>query len=112
MIKADLIALTDEVYSENEPLLLFDPVETWKKTLLHPGEYTLREIMVPVFKNGECVYESPEVMDIQKYCKEEMATLWDESKRLVNPHQVYVDLSKKLYDVKQELLNNYSTEKQ
>lgn len=112
MIKADLIALTDEVYNEADPLLLFDPVETWKKTLLHPGEYSLREIMVPVFKNGECIYESPDVMDIQKYCKEEMATLWDESKRLINPHEVYVDLSKKLYDVKQELLNTYSTEMQ
>ena len=107
MIKADLITLTDEIYSEEEPLLLFDPVETWKKTLLQPGEYTLREIMVPVFKNGECIYTTPPVMKIQAYCKQEMATLWDESKRLVNPHEVHVDLSKKLYDVKQELLNNH-----
>lgn len=107
MIKADLIALTDEVYNENAPLLLFDPVETWKKTLLQPGEYTLREIMVPVFQNGACVYTSPSVMDIQAYCKKEQATLWDESKRLVNPHEVHIDLSKKLYDLKQELLNNY-----
>lgn len=111
MIKADLIALTDEVYSENDPLLLFDPVETWKKTLLQPGEYTLREIMVPVFKSGVCVYETPAVMDIQKYCKKEMATLWDESKRLVNPQEVHVDLSKKLYDIKQELLHTYGQQK-
>lgn len=107
MIKADLIALTDEVYDENDPLLLFDPIETWKKTLLNPGEYTLREIMVPVFKNGVCVYESPAVMDIRDYCLHEQATLWDESKRLINPQEVHVDLSKKLYDVKQELLNSY-----
>ena len=111
MIKADLIALTDEVYSENDPLLLFDPIETWKKTLLQPGEYTLREIMVPVFKSGVCVYETPAVMDIQKYCKEEMATLWDESKRLVNPQEVHVDLSQKLYDIKQELLHTYGQQK-
>lgn len=109
MIKADLIAMASEVYSEDEPLLLFDPVETWKKTLLHPGEYTLREIMVPVFKNGECIYNSPSVMEIQAYCKQEMATLWDESKRLVNPHEVHVDLSRELYDVKRSLLNNYGT---
>ena len=111
MIKADLIALTDEVYSENDPLLLFDPIETWKKTLLQPGEYTLREIMVPVFKSGVCVYETPAVMDIQKYCREEMATLWDESKRLVNPQEVHVDLSQKLYDIKQELLHTYGQQK-
>lgn len=108
MIKADLIALTDEVYSEENPLLLFDPIETWKKTLLQPGEYSLREILVPVFQNGTCVYTTPDVMEIRDYCIREMATLWDESKRLVNPHEVHVDLSRKLYDIKQELLNNFS----
>ena len=59
MLKADLIALTDETYDENEPLLLFDPIETWKKTLLQPGEYTLREIIVPVFKKWRmCIHNS------------------------------------------------------
>lgn len=108
MIKADLIALSDEVYDETSPLLLFDPVETWKKTLLEPGEYSMREIMVKVFDKGECVYKSPDVMDIQTYCLKEQSTLWDESRRLINPQEVHVDLSQKLYDCKQELLNNYS----
>lgn len=107
MIKADLIALADEKYDESEPLLLFDPVETWKKTLLEPGEYTMREIMVPVFKDGKCVYTTPEVMDIQAYCKKELSTLWDESKRLINPQEVHVDLSRPLFDIKHKLLNNY-----
>lgn len=107
MIKADLIALADEKYDESEPLLLFDPVETWKKTLLEPGEYTIREIMVPVFKDGKCVYTTPEVMDIQAYCKKELSTLWDESKRLINPQEVHVDLSRPLFDIKHKLLNNY-----
>lgn len=106
-IKADLIAFADEEYSKDEPLLLFDPVETWKKTLLEPGEYTIREIMVPVFKNGKCVYTSPSVMEIRDYCQKELATLWDESKRLVNPHEVHVDLSSKLYKVKCALLDDY-----
>lgn len=106
-IKADLIAFTTEKFSEQDPLLLFDPISTWKKTYLEPGEYTLREIMVPVFKNGICVYSSPSVMEIQAYCKKELDTLWDESKRLVNPQQVYVDLSQALYDVKKNLLDNY-----
>ena len=55
MIKADLIALADETYDESQPLLLFDPVETWKKTLMEPGEYSMREIMVKVFDKGECL---------------------------------------------------------
>lgn len=108
MIKADLIAFADEIYDENDPLLLFDPIESWKKTLLKPGEYSLREIMVPVFSKGNCIYKTPKVMDIQAYCTQELATLWDESKRLVNPHEVHVDLSKKLFTAKNELLDNYT----
>lgn len=107
-IKADLIALVEEKYSQDKPLLLFDPIETWKKTLMQPGEYTLRELLVQVFKNGECVYQTPKTMDIKKYCSQELDTLWEESKRLTNPHEVYVDLSEKLYYIKKTLLDNYN----
>lgn len=64
--------------------------------------------MVPIFRNGECCYESPKVMDIREICQQELNTLWDETRRLVNPHEVYVDLSKKLYDIKIELLDRMS----
>ena len=104
-IKADLICLVDEQFDENKPLLLFDPNEPWKKTKLAAGSYTLRELMVPVFKGGECCYTSPKVMDIRSYCQEEQNTLWEETRRLVNPHKVYVDLSSKLYDIKISLLD-------
>ena len=107
-IKADLICLADESFSEDEPLLLFDPSEPWKKTKLPAGSFTLRELLVPVFKDGKCCYESPRVMDIRSYCMKEQDTLWDETKRFVNPHQVYVDLSRKLYDTKIELLDQMS----
>lgn len=107
-VKADLICLVGETFSEEEPLLLFDPLEPWKKTKLAPGTFTLRELMVPIFKNGECCYESPKVMDIRTYCQKELASLWDETKRFVNPHQIYVDLSKKLYDIKIGLLDQMS----
>lgn len=107
-IKADLICLVDEKFDENEPLVLFDPNEPWKKTRLEAGEYRMREMMIPVFKNGECVYHSPRVMDIREYCQAELDTLWDETRRLVNPHNVYVDLSQKLYDMKIQLLNEMS----
>ena len=107
-IKADLICLVDEVYREEDDLLLFDPLEPWKKTKLKGGSYTLRPIMKQIFKNGKCCYTSPSVMDIRAYCKQELDTLWDETRRLVNPHQVYVDLSKKLYDIKIQLLDQMS----
>ena len=109
MIVADLIALADEVFSSEDPLLLFDPIETWKKTLLPGGSYTMRELLIPVFRNGECVYESPTVMEIQKRCREELNTLWEESKRFEYPHQTYVDLSRKLWNLKNNLLDRYQT---
>lgn len=110
-MRADLICFADEVFDENEDLMLFDPNATWKKTLLEAGTYTMRELLKPVFIKGECFYESPSVMEIAAYCKEEKETLWDETKRLANPHRVYVDLSQKLYDEKQRLLNQMSVAK-
>ena len=104
-IKADLICFADEVIDPEQDLLLFDPTATWKKTKLAGGTYTVREILLPIFKNGECLYKSPTLKDIAAYCREEKDTLWDETKRLFYPHRVYVDLSQKLYDVKQSLLD-------
>lgn len=103
-IIADLISMADEVYTSDQPLLLFDPVNTWKKTYLESGTYEVREMLVPVFLNGQCVYESPSVMEIREICKKEKETLWPESLRLTNPNEVHVDLSQKLYDLKMALL--------
>lgn len=104
-IKADLICLADEIFSEEEDLLLFDPFEPWKKTKMKAGTFTLRPLLSPIFDKGECVYKSPEVMDIRAYCQAELNTLWEETRRLVNPHPVYVDLSPRLYDIKIQLLD-------
>ena len=110
-IRADLICLDEETFDENEDMIIFDPVETWKKTRIKAGTYTLREIMVQVFKHGECVYgETASTMEIRERCLKEQDTLWDETRRLVNPHQMYVDLSDELYKMKSELLERLSME--
>ena len=106
-IIADLICLEEETLDTSEELLLFDPLDTWKKTLLPSHTYYTKELLVPVFKNGNCVYKSPSVMEIREYCKEEMDTLWEESRRLEYPHRTHVDLSQKLWDLKNNLLNEY-----
>ena len=95
-----------EEYDTSRDLLLFDPNATWKKTRLQGGTYTMKEILKPVFSRGECKYNSPSVKEIAEFCRQEKDTLWDETKRLFNPHKVYVDLSQKLYDTKTALLNN------
>lgn len=109
-VKADLICLDDEVYSEDKKVKLFDHTAVWKKMVLHPGEYSIRELLVPVFINGECVYNSPCVTDIRAYCQKELNTLWDEHRRLANPHNVPVDLSDKLLDLKNKLIEEMSEE--
>ena len=109
-MKADYICFVDEEINPEEDLLLFDPSETWKKTKMKAGTYTVREMMQPIFINGECVYTSPSVKEIAAYCRQEKETLWDETKRLVNPHEVHVDLSKPLWDMKHALLDKYHFE--
>ena len=104
-LKADLICLVDDVFDESKDLVIFDPQATWKKTHLKGGTYTMKELMVKVFDKGECIYQSPSVMEIREFCKKEQETLWDETRRLVNPHEVYVDLSDRLYAMKTKLLN-------
>ena len=106
-IIADLICLAEETFDESRELMIFDPIETWKKTYLKPGTYEMKELLVPVFLNGKRVYETPSVMEIREFCRKDVDTLWPESRRFTNPHEVYVDLSRKLWDIKAKLLNEY-----
>lgn len=110
-IFADLIALKSESYDETEPLELFDPNETWKRTTLEPGKYRLRKLLVPVFEDGFCVYERKSTRQIRDYCIKEKETLWDEVKRLINPHEVHVDLSEELFNLRNEMLHKHSKNK-
>lgn len=105
MAVADLIALARETYDTSKPLTIYDPVNTWKSMTL--TEYSMKELQVPVFIDGECVYESPALSDIQKHCEEDMATFWDQYKRLLNPHRYKVDLSDSLWMLKNSMLQNY-----
>lgn len=107
-IKADLICLEEETYNENSKIKLFDHMAKWKKMILTPGTYTIRELLVPVFIKGECVYNSPSVTEIKDHCERELATLWDEHRRLANPHIVPVDLSDKLMALKNKLIDELS----
>ncbi|MDF1617731.1 nicotinate phosphoribosyltransferase [Petrocella sp. FN5] len=103
-IKADLITLIHEHYDERHPLIIFDPISTWKNSTLKPNSYTIRELLVPIFVNGTCIYKSPTVFEIRAYCQTELATLWDESRRLINPQIVYVDLSEELFALKYNMI--------
>jgi nicotinate phosphoribosyltransferase len=103
-IRADLICLVGETFDESQDLLIFDPNAPWKKTRLPGDTYQMKELLIPVIKNGKAVYHSPKVMEIREICEKEKQTLWDETLRLVNPHEIHVDLSQKLYDMKTALL--------
>lgn len=107
-IKADLIALDHETIDESKSLRLFDSTATWKKMNLAPGSYTIRELLVPIFMNGECVYNSPKTMEIRDYCKQELDSLWAEHKRLKNPHTVPVDITDELLALKRKMIEELS----
>ena len=102
---ADELCVYDEFVDDTKPHTIFDPNATWKtKTLT---DFTARELLVKVFENGECVYDCPDIEEIAEYCREQLDLLWDEVKRFENPHDYYVDLSKKLYEIKRILLEVY-----
>ncbi len=103
MALADQICVYDEVIDDTKPLTIFDPLATWKtKTLTN---FWARELLVPIFKDGKRVYDSPSLPEIKAYCENEIAHLWDEIKRFENPHDYYVDLSQRLWDIKRILLD-------
>ena len=101
---ADLICLEDENIDTSKDLEIFDPEATWKRKLVY--DYHIKELLVPIFKDGKQVYELPTLEEVREYCLKEVDSLWDELKRLVNPHKYYVDLSQKLWDLKHNMLNN------
>ena len=100
---ADELCVYDEVVDDSKNHLIFDPNATWKTKELY--DFSARELLVPVFQNGECVYESPSINEIAAYCANQVDLLWDEVKRFENPHKYYVDLSQRLYEIKSILLN-------
>ena len=100
---ADLITLADEVIDDSEPYELFDPVFTWKRKTVE--NFTARPLLVQMFKDGECMYDLPDIGTIRNYCKAQMDTLWEEVLRFENPHNYYVDLSQKLWDMKHRMIS-------
>ena len=99
---ADEMCLHDETVDTASPHIIFDPAETWKTKTLE--NFDARELLVPIFKNGKQVYTSPSAKEIRAYCLAQIDTLWDEVTRFENPHNYYVDLSQKLWDIKMNLI--------
>lgn len=103
MAQADLICLKDETFDTSKPLTVFHPEQTWKKTTF--TDYELKELMVPIFKDGKLVYDKPSLKDICAREDESIASFFPEYRRVVNTQEYKVDLSQKLWDLKRELLN-------
>ena len=103
---ADVITLADEVIDDTKPYEIFHPEYTWKRKTV--TDFVAKRLQVPIFIGGKCVYECPSVQEIQRYCEEQIATLWDEMLRFEHPHKYYIDLSPKLWQMKSALLEKYS----
>ena len=100
---ADYLCVHDETVDDSRDLEIFDPQATWKRKKVY--NFTAKELLVPIFQGGELVYQLPALSEIQAYCAQQVDTLWDEVKRFDNPHTYYVDLSQKLWDIKDRLLH-------
>lgn len=106
MALADVLTTYDEKINGDEPYEIFDPGNTWKRKTI--SNFETRELLVPIFKNGECVYDLPSLGEIKEYCKAETDKIWDEVKRFENPHEYYVDMSQKLWDIRYKMLSENS----
>ncbi|TJX60631.1 nicotinate phosphoribosyltransferase [Soehngenia saccharolytica] len=102
---ADVITLHDEKIPEDKPYEIFHPLFTWKRKTLN--DFYVRPLLVQIYDKGKCVYDSPNIHDIRKYCFDQLDTLWDEVKRFERPHEYFVDLSEALWKVKYELLKKH-----
>ena len=105
---ADVITLADEIIDNSKEYEIFDPEHTWKRKTV--SDFTAVELQTPIFRSGECVYNTPALSEIKKYCEQQLDTIWDEVKRFENPHEYYVDLSQKLWDIKYSLLSEHDSQ--
>ena len=103
--RGDVITLAQETVPEQDEYEIFDPNAVWKRTTI--TNYVVRDLHVQLFDKGECVYESPSVDEIREYCQQQLETLWGETLRFENPQTYYVDLSQRLWDMKNNLLSGH-----
>ena len=102
---ADVVTLHDEEIDDTKPYEIFHPLYTWKRKTL--TNFYARKLLVQLFDKGKCIYESPSIHEIRDYCAQQIDTLWDEVLRFENPHEYFVDLSKPLWDIKDQLLKEH-----
>jgi nicotinate phosphoribosyltransferase len=106
--QADVIMLENETIDTDQPLTIFHPLYTWKKKVF--TDYKIREMLVPLYENGQLVYERQTAQQVKEFTNQELDSLWDEYKRLKRPQLYKVDLSKKLWDMKQEMIHSVKEE--
>ena len=99
---ADYVTLRGEVIDDSQPITIFDPVATWKKKTV--TNFRAENLLVQIFDRGRCVYELPKLDDIRAYCADQVSHLWEEVKRFEHPHRYYVDLSDRLWNERNDLL--------
>lgn len=102
---ADVLTLGNEIIDDSKDYEIFDPIYTWKRKVV--TNYYAKKIQVPIFIQGKCVYKTPKLDDIRKYSLEQVESLWDEVKRFNNPQGYYVDLSEKLWNLKNDMIKNF-----
>jgi nicotinate phosphoribosyltransferase len=102
---ADVITLHDEVIDDGKPYEIFDPDYVWKRKRL--VDFRAVPIQEKIFENGRCIVKPRPLNEIRSYCAEQVGKLWEEVTRFENPHRYYVDLSQKLWQMKETLISDH-----
>jgi nicotinate phosphoribosyltransferase len=101
----DVLTLEGEEIVDNEPFKVVYPVKPWKDIVLE--DFHAEKLQKTIFENGKLVYQKPTLEEIRAYVEEQLShTVWIEEQRMENPHIHYVDLSEKLYELKEKLLES------
>lgn len=110
MAQADLLVLDEETIDPSKDLMIYHPMSRWKYKVIEANTYEIKDLLVPIFKDGTLVYDKPSLQEIREYSKAQLETIWEEIKRFANPQEYYVDLSKKLLTLKLDMLKKYRNE--
>ena len=98
---ADVMQLFDKDLNKKE-LEIVSVTDYLKSTTLN--NFDLVELQKPIFINGQLVYDDPDILIKQKYCNEQMNTLYPEVKRTSMPAEYYVDGTKDYVNFKKDLI--------
>ncbi|MGQ1890926.1 nicotinate phosphoribosyltransferase [Thermophagus sp. OGC60D27] len=104
----------DMIYDEQTDLSgrikIIDPADPTRSKVLDKQNLECKDLLMPVFRKGQCIYQKENIHDLQKRTSEQLQLLDKTIKRFINPHSYPVGLEEGLYKRRLELILKYKEE--